>query len=195
MRPHYRKRFALERSGTSGPHPFFHLVRKAGAGSVLFLIVAVCGRIGKSVPNRDDEALGHADGFGGIFGTYRVFRSGFVVRRFLKVIGGSEIASEAATKTRIFVGELMKLDLHTSMGFRNAICALEDQGLRGMKLGIIGETRRLPRNTNREYGLGVLKGFSSIREIGGGLGFHRSTPSLRISRISGEEVLRQLSAG
>lgn len=85
MRVHYRKQFALERSRTSGPPALFHLVRKAGAGSVLFLTVAVCGPIGKSVPNRDDEALGHADGFGGIFGTYRVFRSGFVVRRFLKV--------------------------------------------------------------------------------------------------------------
>lgn len=157
--------------------------------------VATVSRVRKNILDGGNEAFSYADRIACIFRAYPALRPGFVVSGFLEVIGGSKIAREPAIQSCIFVGELMKLDLHASMSFRNPIGALENQRLRGVELGIIRKPRRLPGNADREDGFGVLKRFSSIRKIGGGLGFHRSTPSLRISCISGEEVLRQLSAG
>jgi len=89
----------------------------------------------------------------------------------------------------------MKPVLHAPVGFRNPVGALEDQGLRGMKLRIIGKVPPLPGNVDRQNGLSVLKRFRSTGKIRGSFGLHRSTPSLRISCISGEEGSRQLSAG
>ncbi len=64
-----------------------------------------------------------------------------------------------------------------------------------MKLRIMGKARGLPRNVDRQDGLGIRKRLAGTGKIRGCFGFHRSMPSLRISCINGEERSRQLSAG
>ncbi len=108
------------------PNPFFHHVPKLKYRSVeLLLASAFVRHIRKNVPNRDGKALGYADGFAGIFETYRVFRSRFVIRGLLEMIGGREIACEAAVDSWVFFGKLMELIFHTPVRFRNPICSLE----------------------------------------------------------------------
>ena len=114
---------------------------------------ATIERIRKSILDRSNEAFSYADGINGIFGAYRTLQSCFVIGRFLEMIVGSKIACEAAIKSCVFLRKLMKLDFHPSMGLRNPICALEDKGLRGMKLRVIGKARRLPGNPDSKDGL------------------------------------------
>ncbi len=149
----------------------------------------------ESLCDHRNEVLGGAYGIAGIRWHNSAGGTSFVIGRLLEVIGGGEVASEPGVDCGIGFGEHVELALNASMRFGDSIGVLEDQCLRSMKLSIAGKTRRLPRDAYRQDALGIGKRFSSAGEVGGGLRFHRSRPSLRISCISGEELSRQLPSG
>jgi hypothetical protein len=75
--------------------------------------------------------------------------------------------------------------MHAAMGFGHPACPLEDQRLRSVEGGKISGAAGIVAEFDLQNRSGVGEGLSRLCQIGFGLRPHRSTPSRRISCISG----------
>ena len=89
----------------------------------------------------------------------------------------------------------MEQNAHTFVSLGDLICAFKYQSLSRVKLSLIRQTGSLASNADTQNFPSIRQSLVSVFKKRDRIFFHRSLPSLRISRMSGEFMSRQLPAG
>ncbi len=92
---------------------------------------------------------------------------------------------QVAVKARIVFHKSRKLCPHARMRFEDAAVGLEKEGLGRMEPGKIGVTPGGVRKIDTKHDLRFVQKRAGLFEECGALRLHRSTPSRRISDMSG----------
>ena len=140
---------------------------------------------GYQIPNAFDKLFCAVDSLAGHFGRDMRTRAGEVVGNAFEIVGAAEESADLIVDARVIPDQPAKFPLQTAMAFVGAPAAFEDQSLRRVKPGQIGNAPGLLIKMHTETRLGLVEQFACLVEISGGLLLHRSMPSIRIAYISG----------
>jgi hypothetical protein len=111
--------------------------------------------------------------------------AGFVISNGLEVVGEAEEAAQLVIDARVILYEPMKFHIETSMRFYRATSSIGDQRLSGMEAGEVGRAARRLVIVHHQHAVGFAEQPARFSKEISRFGRQRSTPSRRISRISG----------
>lgn len=144
-----------------------------------------CGISFQQRINAIDKVFSGVDGRDGLRERHGRIEADFVIGEGFEVVGLRQKVRQFAAKARFVPREAGKLRMNAAMRFWHLAAALEDQGLRGVKRRETGSAagsfgKREPGDRTR-----FAQRLSGFIQVTRRFRFHNSTPSRRISCISG----------
>ena len=112
-------------------------------------------------------------------------RVGVIVGNRLQIVRPRKESAKLAIDPSIVFRETEKFSLDALVALEHAACDFEDAGLGGVKAGQVGRSPGRVSQSNAKHGVGFGQKRVRLLQKPGRLRGHTSTPSRRISYMSG----------